>query len=493
MSPRHNAAAPVETELKLEYDRSEGVRLAALLGSLATSRTTNRLISTYFDTKEHDLARAGYSLRVRRQGRRHIQTVKTMASAETGMFERFEWEQLLRSDRPVLSTRSGPLLEVLAPDVLGRIEPLFISDVQRTLFRIEDECVAIEASMDDGELRANAQVEPICELELEIRRGPPQAVFGLARTLNEQVSLSLGMRSKSERGYALANSASRGPSKAERIALDPECSAGESLLIIVQACIRQFRANEAMLMDSCNPEALHQARVGLRRLRSAFSIFGPLLTDDPDAGHLKAELRWLMSVLGGIRNIDVLVTRVDADARDVLIAARTQAMVPLRTALASARGRSLFIDLAEWQTFGAWRTAPTHPSRLHGSVQSFADGSLEACRARVKHLGKRLVRLERERLHRTRIAAKKLRYAAEFFNSLYSSGKSRRRYRKFIVALEALQNVLGELNDLTVGAEMLERLGIKTKLSKGGGSRRKRLLCQASLRYHTLMRAKRFW
>jgi len=487
------AADPVETELKLEFDPADRNKLEAIAPLVSAEGKTDRLVSTYFDTADRDLARAGYSLRVRRTGRRRIQTIKSAGAASAGLFARTVCERSLHGDQPQIDEASGALIEAVSADALSRIEPVFVTDVRRAIFRIDAGGAAIEFAIDEGEIRAGERAEPLCEIELELRGGTPQALFDLARALNEQVPLRLGVRSKAERGYALLEDAAADAWKAESIALDRDGGAGEAFGTIAQACIRQFRLNEALLLQSVSAEALHQARVGLRRLRSAFSLFKPLYVDDPRAALLRAELHWLAAELGDVRNIDVLVARFEGDARKLLADARDRAFGHVRAGLVGTRSRLLLIDLAEWLTVGAWRTELAHPDRQHRRVTVFASEVLDVRRDRLERRGEGLSGLDREHRHKVRIEAKKLRYASEFFASLYIGDKARRRHERFLEALEALQEQLGELNDLVVGPQVLAKLGIDAKLPKSGKHRRERILAHAEEAYRALLRAKRFW
>ena len=486
-------ADPVEIELKLDFEPADRTRLRAALAALQARGSTRHLVSTYFDTPERDIAKAGYVLRVRRDGRRRVQTVKAVASAAAGLFERAEWEHPLRGGRPCFDDRSGPLAHAVGAHALGRLEPLFLTDVHRTVFRIDAASAAIELALDEGECRADVRVAPICELELELRSGTPRALFDLARRLNEAVPLRLGVRSKSERGGALLLGASPSAWKAEPIALDCDHDAADAFRTIAQACIRQFRLNETLLLHSGEAEALHQARVGLRRLRTAFSLFGPFFADDPQAALLREELRWLAAELGGVRNIDVLIPRFEGETRAALTAARDDAFEHVRIALAGARTRLLMIDLVEWLALGTWRSEPAHPGRLEQDGIAFASDVLEARRDRLAHRGEGLAGLGPKRRHQVRIEAKKLRYAAEFFASLYGGDKARRRHARFLGSIEALQDQLGELNDLAIGPALLEGLGIDAELPKSGKRCRRHILDRAEQAYRALLHAKRFW
>lgn len=485
---------PLEIELKLELDPRDCERLdlADVFGPGESE--THRLVSTYFDTPDLALRRAGYSLRIRRRGKERIQTVKANGAGTAGLFRRLEWERPIKGDEPVLDDASGPLLQLLSPETLARIAPLFVTDVTRTSREVHGgDSARIEAAIDRGEIRAGEQAEALCELELELQGGSPQALFDLARRLDEHVPIRLGVRSKSERGYALAAGKSGRAVKAEPVALNRDGDVHEAFETIARACIRQFRLNEALLLDKGEPEPLHQARVGLRRLRSAFSLFKPLMAGDERALLLRAELRALAGALGEVRNFDVLIPKFDGDTRDRLAAARDHSFARARMELASARTRLLMLDLAEWLTLGAWRDRSTKATSPEGGLVAFADTLLETSLKRLKRRGKGLAGLDDDKRHRARIEAKKLRYATEFFASLYTGAKVRRRHQTFLEKLEELQDYLGELNDFVIGPQILTKLSIPAKLAKAGKDERERLLGRAETAFDALIDTKKFW
>jgi CHAD domain-containing protein len=103
-----------------------------------------------------------------------------------------------------------------------------------------------------------------------------------------------------------------------------------------------------------NAEALHQARVALRRLRSAYSLFKRLLPG-AEPQRLKDELRWLAGVLGEARNLDVLLAKAtDSDLRSRLKDAREAAYEDVVRALESSRARALMLDFNEWLRCGEY-------------------------------------------------------------------------------------------------------------------------------------------
>lgn len=484
---------PLEIELKLDLDPRDCERLD-LTDMLGPGRSeTHRLVSTYFDTPDLALRAAGYSLRVRRRGKERTQTVKANGGAAAGLFRRAEWERSVPGDEPVLDRGTGPLTQALPAEALAGVAPQFVSDIVRTTRMIEADGSCIEAAMDRGVIRAGARAEAVCELELELKEGSAQALFDVARRLDEIVPVRLGARSKAERGYALAAGRHERAIKAEPIRLDPDGSACDAFDAIARSCIRQFRLNEALLLQNGEAEPLHQTRVGLRRLRSAFSLFKPVLANDGRAVLLRAEIGALASTLGDVRNLDVLIPKFDGEMRDRLAAARAQAFAHARTQLVSASTRLLMIDLTEWLTLGAWRTEPKGLASRDGELVAFADAILERSWKRLKRRGKGLAGLSDAQRHKVRIEAKKLRYATEFFASLHGGKKARRMHAAFLERLEALQDCLGELNDFVVGPEVLARLGIAAGHVKAGKNERRQLLDRGEAALDALIDTKKFW
>jgi triphosphatase len=96
----------------------------------------------------------------------------------------------------------------------------------------------------------------------------------------------------------------QGSVKAEPVELDRQMSPITAFKAIAYSCLRHFRLNETIFATRQNAAALHQTRVALRRLRSACSLFKPIIRDT-EATRLQDELKWLASVLGEARNIDV--------------------------------------------------------------------------------------------------------------------------------------------------------------------------------------------
>lgn len=483
---------PEELELKLELSRGGADALAAsdLLGR---ARARAEQCSIYFDTPDQALFHSGLSLRIRRSGRERIQTVKSGDAKAAGLFTRPEWEQPVSDDKPVLDDRT-PIASLLQGDV-DTIAPAFEIQAERRTWRLNEDGARIELVIDRGEVRALQRVMPLCEVELELKAGSPASLFALARGIDAVAPARLGVQSKAERGYRLLGPA-KPAHKAEPVALDAAMTAAEAFQAIAQSCLRHYRLNEAILLERRGAEALHQARVAIRRLRSGVSIFKAMLTDR-QGERLKHGLRNLGVTLGEARNLDVLIAQAEAGSlHDRLTHARDTAYSAVEKALASVHTRALMLDLAEWLAIGDWLESPGTRALRDMPARAFAEAALARFRRKVKTHGRQLETLQDEARHELRKDAKKLRYATAFFAPLFDGKAEKRRHGKFVAALEDLQDQLGALNDQVTASQLLRRhratghRDAKRLLAK---ARKPKLLDAAAAAHGALLDARAFW
>lgn len=457
---------PNELELKLRLAPQHLQRLSRhpLVAGLAYDKPILRkLHSTYYDTPGFALRSAGYALRVRRVGRRWVQAAKGEGRVAAGLHERREWEAEVAGSAPDLTKLTDPeLSKILAsPEVREALIPVFTTEFRRTArnLRFPDGSEA-ELALDRGEVRTGGGQRPLCEVELELKSGNPARLFELARELQKTIPFSLEPVSKAERGYRLAG-AQPSPLKAASPELPLEIRVNEGFKGIVWNCLGQLHGNEEGLLEAQDAEYLHQMRVGLRRVRSALGIFSEVLNPMTP---LRAELKWLGSRLGPARDWDVFATQVLppvlaafpdhaglAALRDAADALRAENNALARATVRSARYQALLLDFGAWLHAEPWRSGAGEV-RLNESLQSFATAILDKRHRQLRKRGRHFARLTPQERHVLRIAAKKLRYAAEFFAPLYS----RKEARSYLQALSRLQDVLGFLNDTATARTLLE-------------------------------------
>ncbi|MGO7388290.1 inorganic triphosphatase [Rhizobium ruizarguesonis] len=284
------SALPSEIEIKLDLSNEA---LESLLGSdlLGDPDEALRQSSTYFETDDRRLSQKGFSLRIRSTGASYVQTVKASGPAKS-LFVRSEWETPIEGNEPVLD-HTSPLISEFGPEL--ELEAAFTVFIERRVWNIDLNRSRLEVVIDRGDVVSGNRRSPVQEIEVELKDGDPKDLFIFIRKIDAIAPFRFGIQSKSERGLALLDR-QQFMFKAEHLDLDRNTKASAAFREIAASCFRQFRLNEEILRQRRNSEALHQARVALRRLRSAFSQFKPLLKGD-EPSRLQGELN--TSRMGG--------------------------------------------------------------------------------------------------------------------------------------------------------------------------------------------------
>ncbi|MCZ7563887.1 MAG: CHAD domain-containing protein [Burkholderiales bacterium] len=464
----------MEIELKLLVAPCDLARVAAhpaVAALHAGDAHEESLVSVYYDTPARDLARAGVALRVRRINGGWVQTVKGGGGSAAGLHQRAEHEWPLADERPDAALAEGtPLAQLFASQaVRERLAPVFVTEFVRTARPIAwPDGSSAELALDHGEVRAGDRAELISEVEIELRSGEPARLFELARAVLADVPLRVGFRSKAERGYALAGIGRRAPRKQQPVDLEPGMSAAAALQRIALACLAQVQANEAGFLAAGrpgrrDPEYLHQLRVGLRRLRSCYSLIRKLVPPER-LGDRAEELRWLGQALNPARDWDVFMTEsLPPIARRFAgmeglpslrrRGARLRRMHNARAREAVASPRYTALVLALGAAFARPDLAPLADGvpELAAPADAFARAVLDARHRKLSRRAPGIDRATPAERHAARIAAKRLRYAAEFFAPLHPG----KRTRRYIGALEKIQDILGAVNDAAVTERLL--------------------------------------
>lgn len=475
-----------------------------ILAQLKGEEAARQLDATYFDTPDHALRKAGFGLRVRDGEGGRKQTLKSASAG--GVFARGEWEERVAGpgpDRDALArTPAAAVLD-------GRdLAPVFTTRVERIVRMVQVGEATIEAALDRGELLADGRRAAVCELELELKGGGPAALFDLARQLARRSPLRLSLISKAERGYSLAAGAETAPPRRQAAPLGAATTVGEALQALGHAGLVHLCAALEAVRERPEPEAVHQARVAVRRLRSLLKTFKPLAGDEA-AQALDAELDWLAGEFDAARDLDVFVTEVWTasaqgatfagrdDFERALQAARANAYLRMEAALESPRARGVLLEAAAWLEAGAWSSDPTLAKLRDGYADAFASDVLERRRRQVKSRAKAFDRLDAAARHRLRLKSKILRYAVEDLGPLFPDHP--KRVERFTAAAKQVQDVLGALNDRHVRTQLIQTLAqgeaqlvrdvTRVTMDDDGET----LLRDARKALHDLLDAKTFW
>src|SRR5262245_51148262 len=236
-----------ELELKFEVEPTTSRRLTKIRVIKALNRGARRAseASVYFDNDKHALHKKGLMLRVRRIGKRHVQTIKV--AGNSAPIERDEWETEIAGAQPELDSISGtPLKDLITKKIRRGLRPVFETRVRRTYYSLTDNERAIDLTIDRGKLDTGDGSLP-CELELELKRGSKDGLFEVARTLVQVLPAQISLKSKAERGYELLEGRKGSPVKANPVDLPAGCNAHDCFKVISFDCLKQVTDNVTAL------------------------------------------------------------------------------------------------------------------------------------------------------------------------------------------------------------------------------------------------------
>jgi triphosphatase len=308
--------------------------------------------------------------------------------------------------------------------------------------------------IDGGTSSVEATFDPFGEVERATNAKDVAALVGVARRLVAAAFLS---QASGGRAWCKAVIA---PEPAGS-AIPGGMAANDAFSRVSRACVDQVVASAALLCRSGGAEALHQCRVGLRRLRAALTAFRQILPRE-DLDRWKAETKWLAGELDAARELDAFIEHVACSTNgpihagpllaafgERLVLARAISYEAAVAAVQSQRFATLVMDFTEWvEAAPRPRDDDSKAARRStGDASVLAVQALERLNRRLRKAGKHLEKLDSAGRHELRIKAKKLRYAADFFSETF--GKSaRKRHGKFVTSLKRLVDALGELNDM---------------------------------------------
>jgi inorganic triphosphatase YgiF len=457
-----------EFELKLALSRENLAALrhhALMQSAVRRVGTRSRLVTTYFDTPKLALKDRGLALRVRRDGDRHVQTLKAAQVEGPTVRRRREYEAEVPSNRPDLTLIDHKSIKRFLRRGKAPLQPVFTSEIERDEIPLRFAGSDIALAFDVGEIRSGDRVEDVCEAELELKSGSPAQLIELALALNEQVPLRVEGRTKADRGYRLSSGESALPVNAQPLAIPPAAGVGIAFEMIARASVEQVRANERAFLDSEPAEAVHQIRVGLRRFRAALSLFRKVMVP-ATRDYLRDELKWLQQSFGPARDLDVVIAgylrpRRGRNAAAVAAVAgvaatlRAEAYDRGRAALSDPRYTRLLLNLELWFDNHEWLLPAARPdARRPEPIRTFARRTIAKWDAKIRTLVVDPAALSVEEQHDLRIRAKKLRYALEFTAGVFS----KRRAHKLRTLLADLQDALGRTNDIATAGQVLDAI-----------------------------------
>jgi CHAD domain-containing protein len=230
----------------------------------------------------------------------------------------------------------------------------------------------------------------------------------------------------------------------------------DQILTLVREQLKVIRAEEPDTRRGTDPEDLHKMRAAVRRLRAILGAVRDMFDRDWLEG-LRGELDWLGTVLGGLRDLDVLreylrkelasrkpaARVVGDDLFDLVDAQRAHAQQKIVAALDGGRYTKLLARL---------QRAVQRPKVVSAdlSLPAVAASQFKKLRKAVKALPKKP---NDDDLHAVRIRVKRARYAAELAQPIVG-----RPAKRFVARTKKLQDILGEYQDAVVAEKRLRTL-----------------------------------
>jgi len=466
----------IELKLELEPTAQDAVKRTGTIAGFSASRPVNKTLqSIYFDTPDQALRKAKISLRVRKAGRSWIQTAKLGTGVMGGLSSPVEAEHPVQGralDFSVIEDTAvrEKLAEAIGDAPLSECFETVMKRTTRQLTRDGDD-THIELAFDTGNILAGAGSQPLVELEMELKSGPSLALYEAAGALLGDVPFRFSPYSKAERGYRFAEGRTpeqRAPYFAESVSFTAGTSTERAFRDVLRSCLTQISENRLAVLATEDPEGPHQLRVGLRRLRSAFRLFKPVL-NPASMAPLDAMARTIAGEAGALRDLDVLVEEIVAPlvakappslSFDVLLdhlnASRDQnTRTTLTDHLKSAEVNAFLLDLAAYTEGRGWLDPENfdQTALLAQPIEAFAGKALAKQWKKVLGYGKRLEKLTIAERHDMRKAMKKMRYGIEFYGSLYPADT----VKPFLKRMKKLQDIFGYLNDVAMAETLPDK------------------------------------
>jgi CHAD domain-containing protein len=294
-------------------------------------------------------------------------------------------------------------------------------------------------------------------------------------------------------------SGSEGASRIERVPrthsrLNPVMACDTAFRVVARRCLADLTANHAATCRG-DPEALHQMRVSLARLRAAISFFSPMVADT-QRKQIRAELKWLHAQLGAVRDLDVAIKRLEIASKQRPLdyqswkARRAQALRRLARGLRSARYRRLIKSASGWIENGPWSIAKGKQAAKERAspLAVYSAGKLMRWQEKLLKKSRKLWDMGAKRRHRLRLMNKKLYYSTEFLEYLFRN-EGLTRQRAALKHLRQAQKSLGRLNDDAKGRSLAATLPpgrVRAAWPDPSPKREKRMIQSAAAAYRKL-------
>ncbi|AOE49164.1 CYTH and CHAD domain-containing protein [Kangiella sediminilitoris] len=283
----------IEIELKLSASTETIQLVKRWLAEMGASEGSSAeleweqkyLHNTYYDTKNHRLRATNIGLRVRKDGDRFIQSVKSAGRVVGGLYQRNEAENDLPDDELQLDLVTEPYLMILleeAEEEDGPLAPIFSTNFYRDVAIINVDGAVIEAALDQGQISCVEGIDEkprdLCEVELELKEGEDASIlFELGEKLIGEFGLVLDSESKAERGYRMCRSAPEHTKRLDLVNLTSKTSAEGAFESIAHKGLGHWQHYIKRIKREPSIEAVLQLNRALMFMQTMYSVFAAVI------------------------------------------------------------------------------------------------------------------------------------------------------------------------------------------------------------------------
>ncbi|RXJ70509.1 inorganic triphosphatase [Veronia nyctiphanis] len=386
----------METEIELKFFVSPDFsrHLRDKIADLKVLQQSHRnLGNIYYDTPDLQLRHNDIGMRVRRYDDVFVQTLKTAGRVVAGLHQRPEYNAELTGPTPDISLLPAEVWpdSVNAELLASTLIPLFSTDFERQQWLIAmPDGSQIELAYDNGQVSTEqGGLDPICEVEIELKSGQTGALFTLARELADFGGLRLGNLSKAARGYRLFSGYYGDEVKPlSVVSLQSEQTTEQAFITILEHALEHWHYHEQIYVERPEMRALQQICQSVSLIRQTLVLYGGLIPRRASA-LLRQELQWLEGELSWIDEAMAIERLLDdkghflrkLNSQKVLMKGLQEKYdaLPERSELLelfhSSRYCNLLLDLSRWLLTQGWRPFLDEKAseKLSAPVSGFAE------------------------------------------------------------------------------------------------------------------------
>jgi len=374
---------------------------------------------------------------------------------------------------------ASPVRDRMAPAVgIRALLPLAEVDVRSLQLRVLDgeEKTRVRVEVDQLRLVGNRPAAlPLRVIVLPVRGYERDGLR--CRELLGELLPGTGAAGEVDATAAALTAAGHAPGQAgvSAVHLDPAAPAAESLAAVLYRWMEVIDLVRPGVLADVDTEYLHDLRTSVRATRSLLRLGGELMRD-AHVTHFAAEFAWLSRLTAPLRDLDVALlelaghgatdlTGLDDGSNDLeplrrhLLARRRRALTAVRTGLESPRGRALG---DQWRASLDAVRRKDYPGPATG--EAAAQHARQAYRRIVKAAAGVTDHTHPDELHQVRGRCKRMRYLLDGYAPVYAPAP----HREVLASLKALQNCLGDIQDVFVQRDQLAE--VATTLSRRGTS-----------------------